>query len=293
MPLSHERTFRVRHSECDVHGIVRDASYLRYMESTAFDASAAAGFDQARYVAINRMWLIRETVIDFHNVLRMGDRVAVKTWVADFRRVRSRRAYELRHADTGVVAAAAHTDWAFLDMTTGRPAVIPADLIAVFFPEGLPDQPEPRSRFPAAEPPMSGAFTLRRHVEWRDLDSAGHVNNAVYLDYVEDAAWRHLAACGWPIARLAAEGIDLATYRHRIEYRQPALPPDELEVATWVASNGADSAVRHTTVKRVADGELLAQAHTVWRCVDAATRAPIPMSGAMLADLMPYDQPDE
>jgi acyl-CoA thioester hydrolase len=277
MPLTHDRTFRVRHSECDIHGIVRDASYLRYMEATAFDASAAAGFDQPRYMALGRMWLIRETWIEYLGALRMGDAAVVTTWVADFRRVRSRRAYTVRHAATGDLVARAHTDWAFIDLATGRPAVIPADLIAAFFPEGLPDQPEPRERFPAAQPPEQGALTYQRHVDWRDLDTAGHVNNAVYLDYVEDAARRHCADCGWPLDRLAAEGVDLATCYHRMEYRQPALPQDQLDVSTWgLTIGGADSGLRHTTIKRVSDGELLAQAHTAWRCVNASTRAALP-----------------
>jgi acyl-CoA thioester hydrolase len=284
MPLIHERTFRVRHSECDIHGFVRDASYLRYMESTAFDASAAAGFDQPRYLVMGRMWLIRETVIEFLGHLRMGEAAAVQTWVADFRRVRSRRAYEVRQAATRDIVARAHTDWAFLDLATGRPAVIPSDLIAAFFPEGMPDQPEPRERFPALTPPAGVAFTYRRQVEWRDLDTAGHVNNAVYLDYVEDTARRQLAAAAWPPARLATEGIDFATCSHRIEYRQPALPEDELAVTTWVVGLDLDPALRHTTITRVADGELLARAHTAWRCVDAATRVTrIPPPGLIAA----------
>ncbi len=284
MPLTHERTFRVRHAECDIHGVVRDANYLRYMESAAFDASAAAGYDQARYQAIGCLWLIRETSIDLRGELRMNDAVTVKTWVADFRRVRSRRAYELRRVATNEVVATAYTDWAFLEAATGRPAVIPAELIAAFFPEGPSDQPEPRPRFPAAEPPPD-AFTMQRRVEWRDLDSAGHVNNAAYLDYVEEAARQHLAAGGWPTARLAAAGLALAARRHRIEYRQPALPDTTLRVTTWLVATEPHAATRHTTIQRAADGELLAQARTTWGCVDPTTRAALPIPRALLDDL--------
>ena len=42
MALTHERTFRVRHYECDSYGHVNHANYLRYMQEAAFDASAAA-----------------------------------------------------------------------------------------------------------------------------------------------------------------------------------------------------------------------------------------------------------
>ena len=96
MPLIHERSFRVRHHECDIHRIVRDASYLRFMQETAFDASAAAGYGQRRYVAIGKLWLIRETDVDFIRPLRYGDTVRVKTWVADFRRVQSCLLYTSR-----------------------------------------------------------------------------------------------------------------------------------------------------------------------------------------------------
>ena len=49
MPLEHARTFRVRYYECDALGHAKGVSLLRYMQETAFDASAAAGYDLARY----------------------------------------------------------------------------------------------------------------------------------------------------------------------------------------------------------------------------------------------------
>ena len=99
MPLTHVRTFRVRHYECDAYGHVNYANYLRYMQEAAFDASAAAGYDLDRYEAMGRHWLVRETDIEYLRPLRYGDTVQVKTWVADFRRIRSRRAYEFRRFD--------------------------------------------------------------------------------------------------------------------------------------------------------------------------------------------------
>jgi YbgC/YbaW family acyl-CoA thioester hydrolase len=101
MPLIHKRMFRVRHYECDAYGHVNHANYLRYMQETALDASAAVGYDEARYLAMGTLWLIRETDIEYLCALRYGDSVEVVTWVGDFRRVRSRRFYELRHTDTG------------------------------------------------------------------------------------------------------------------------------------------------------------------------------------------------
>ena len=287
MPLIHERSFRVRHHECDIHRIVRDASYLRFMQETAFDASAAAGYGQRRYVAIGKLWLIRETDVNFISPLRYGDIVRVKTWVADFRRVQSRRMYELTKEGSDELVASAHTDWAFLDRTTGRPTPIPDEIVAAFFPEGAPAEVHPRKRFPVAPAPPPGLVVLRRRVEWRDLDAVGHVNNATYADYVEDIAHQAAANYGWSAAAMAAKGFDLATREMCIDYRLPALPGDELEIATWLSEVTPDSAVRHTTVARVSDGEVLAQARTGWECVDVKTREAMAAPAAFLDDLMP------
>jgi acyl-CoA thioester hydrolase len=285
MPMIYERTFRVRHHECDIHRIVRDACYFRYMQEAAFDASTAAGYGQRRYVAMGMLWLIRETDVEFLIPLRFGDSVRVKTWVGDFRRVQSRRMYELRNDATGELVAHAHTDWAFLDRATGRPAVIPDELISAFFPEGAPSETFPRRRFPDAPPPPPGAFTLRRRVEWRDLDAVGHVNNAAYADFVENIARQAAAACGWPAAAMAAAGFDLATRQISIDYRHPALPEDELEILTWLSDVSDESAVRHTSITRVADGELLARARSVWGCVSFDVRRPCALPQGLVEGL--------
>src|SRR5512142_1116600 len=96
MPLTHVRSFRVRYYECDAYGHVNNANYARYMQEAAFDASAAAGYDFARYEQMGRLWVVRETDIEYLRPLCYGDTVEVKTWVANFQRVRSRRRYELR-----------------------------------------------------------------------------------------------------------------------------------------------------------------------------------------------------
>lgn len=253
MPLTQVRTFRVRHYECGPDGLLRAAVYLRYMQEAAFDASAAAGYDLARYAAMGCHWLVRETEIDYFRPLRYGEAVVVKTWVADFRRVRSRRAYEFRLVDTGMPVAQAHTDWVFLDTATERPASIPEEMKSAFFPEGAPTEAQPRERFPDLSPPP-GAFRQRRCVAWRDLDAAGHVNNAVYVTYVEE--------CGRAANAGAAAGSTLWPRQHRIEYRLPALLGDELELVTWAADGAEGAALRYTFVQGK-DGTLLARARSV------------------------------
>lgn len=284
MPLIHERVFRVRHYECDAYGHVNQANYVRYCQEAAFDASAAAGYDMATYEAMDRMWLVRETEVKYLRPLRYGDSVLVRTWVDDFRRVRSRRAYELRHAGSGKLVARATTDWVFLQLSTLRPAAIPPEMEGAFFPEGAPDAAPPRKRFPPAQP-TPNAFCQQRRAEWRDLDPAGHVNNSTYLAYVEDCGVQALTTRGWPIARMEAEGLAIVARRQRIEYQQPALLDDELEVTTWLSEADRATALRQTTITRPADGALIARArtHHVW--VDLGTGRPAAIPDTVLEAL--------
>jgi acyl-CoA thioester hydrolase len=285
--LIHTRTFRVRHYECDAYGHVNHANYLRYMQEAAIEASGAAGYDEARYEEIGHFWLIRETEIEYLRPLRYNDVVEVKTYVVDFRRVRSRRAYEFSLAGSGESVAHARTDWAFLDRATLRPAAIPEEMKIAFFPEGTPNVMPPRERFPEPPPPPPSVFHQHRRAEWRDLDQAGHVNNAVYLNYIEDCGVGMVAAFGWPIPRMTAEGFAVVARQHRIEYKQPALLDDELEVTTWLSEVQDSTAIRHSTVTRVCDKALLMQARTVHVWVDLETGKPKPIPEPFLRDLAP------
>jgi len=287
VPLTHVRTFCVRHYECDADGHVYQANYLRYMQEAAFDASAAAGYDLQRYEALDRTWLVRETEIEYLWPLRYADRVEVKTWVQDFRRVRSRRAYEFRLASTERLVARALTDWVYLETSTLHPAVISEELKANFCPEGIAEQMPSRQRFPRPPAQPLGVFCQERRVEWRDLDPAGHANNAVYLNFIEDCGIQMMAAHGWPLRRMAAEGFALVARQHRIEYKAPALLDDKLEVRTWLSAIEGSSVVRHSAITRASDGALVLRGRTLHVWLDLQSQRPTALPEALLKDLAP------
>lgn len=83
-PIFFERAFRIRHYECDAYGHVNHANYVRYMQETAFDASAAVGYALADYEIMGRFWLVRETGVTYIRPLTYGDTVIVKTWVSNY-----------------------------------------------------------------------------------------------------------------------------------------------------------------------------------------------------------------
>lgn len=250
MPRIHERTFRVRHVECDANGMLYPAHVLRYMQETALDASAAAGYSVPWYDTHGTMWLIRATDLTLRHPVRSDAQVIVKTWVADFRRVRSRRAYEIRRADSGQIVARALTDWVYLDTATLRPATVPDEMLQGFWPDGPPaEELPPREPFPDDAPPED-AFTQERIVRWSDLDQAGHVNNAMVLDFMEDCGAANSARDD--LTPLVDGAGAYVPRRVRLDYRLPALLGETLHVITWRVEAG-----RRYVVQRASDGERL------------------------------------
>ena len=284
MPRTFTRSFRVRYYECDAYGHLNSVNYLRYMQETAFDASADAGYDQQRYAEMNRYWLIRETTIEYLQPVYYNQEVQVTTWISDFRRVSSRRAYEFRLAGSGLLCARAFTDWVFLDATTGQPTGIPEALVADFYPEGKPAAFPARQPFPKAPAPPAQVFKVCRQVTWHDLDSMQHINNAVYLSYASECGFQAVAAFGWPLERMLETGFAIVVRRCQIQYLLPGLLDEQLEIATWASGIRRSMATRHFTIHRVDDGALLSQVHmfSVW--VDFKTGKPVRIPHQFLQD---------
>ena len=287
MPLEFRRNFRVRFYECDPFGHLNNVSYLRYMQETAFDASAAAGYDQARYQELKHSWLIRETDIEYLKPLQFNDEVEVKTWVADFHRVRSKRAYEFRTLESSELVAKASTDWVYMDDFNGAPARVPEYIAKAFYPEGLPASFPPRKPFPKAPPPPHGVFEIHRRVTWADLDPAQHVNNSVYMGYIEECGMQVIAAHGWPVTRMLSEGFALLIRRHQIEYLSQAKLDDELLIQTWASDVRRSTATRHYQITRASDDKPVANVNSLGVWVDLSSGRPIRIPENLLLDFAP------
>jgi acyl-CoA thioester hydrolase len=285
MPPVHTSAFRVRSYECDAYGHVNHANYLRYMQEAAFDASQAVGYGARRTSEIGYQWLAYETEIEYLHPVVYGDTLEIKTWVVDFRRVRSLRRYEFYVREKLVAHGA--TDWVLIDLRQGMPAAIPPEIIAAYAP-GEAVQPAPaRPPFPPAPAPPPDVFTLRRRVTWEEIDAAGHVNNAVYLNYITDGGMQASRIYGWPVNRLRAEGIGIVARQHQIEYKAAAALDDELEIITWLSDMKRATGVRHYKILRLSDQKLLARVRSLCVWIDLHSGEPRRIPQPFLDDLAP------
>ena len=108
------------------------------------------------------------------------------------------------------------------------------------------------------------SFTLRIKVRPNELDSWGHVNNAVYLNYAELIASEHVETLGIGREWCAKQGGGWVVRKHEITYHQPALYGDELEIVTRPDGFKAATGMRKTKITRAKDGALLADVATEW-----------------------------
>ena len=219
-----ETSIRVRFEECQPGGEIRASAFLRYAQDAAWVHSDAAGFGRDWYLERGLTWLVRCVELDVLGPSGPGDTLSVGTEVTGLRRVWARRRGEVLGPD-GALVAVVLTDW----VMTG-PGFVPVRVPAEFF-EVFPPVPDGFDPARVALPPTPPQAHLRRfHVRRSEIDPMAHVNNAAYVDYLEESLAEAEAGAG------AALGV--RPRRYRLEYQQAAEPGAELVGASWRDDDG-------------------------------------------------------
>ena len=123
----------------DGNGHANNVAYVQWMQDVAVRHFAAIGGIERMHAA-GGTWVARSHRIEYLRPAFAGERIEVRTWVADCRRVRSLRRYEFARPSDGTVLARGETDWVLVDVGTGRPRGIPATIRRAF--TVVPDREE-------------------------------------------------------------------------------------------------------------------------------------------------------
>ena len=128
--------------------------------------------------------------------------------------------------------------------------------------------------------PNSPIHTYTFTVPQSAIDDYGHVNNVIYVQWMQDAAIRHGEATAGYV--LPADAGWFAR-EHRIEYLAPAFVDEEIEVRTWLASVKLSRIQRRYEFVRVTDGKVIAKGETLWIYVSLSSGRPIRIPEELLA----------
>ena len=119
-----------------------------------------------------------------------------------------------------------------------------------------------------------------------DIDELGHVNNAVWVQWIQDVAVAHWDAAADPAHK---DSYFWVVVRHEIDYLRPAFEGERVTARTWIDPEiqGARS-VRHMEFTGP-DGKLLVRARTQWAIIDKAAGRPVRVPREVVAPFLPSD----
>ena len=224
LATSWDATYRVRFDEAGPDGRLRTSGFMRFAQDLAWQHSSGLGFGRSWYAERGLTWLVRAAELAVLDPPEMGTSVSARTTIAGIRRVFARRHGEFRLED-GALAGWVDTDWVLID-TRGAPTRIPP-VFAESFGAGEPLASIGRVVLPETPADASrSTLTVRAH----ELDPYAHANNAVYLDWLDEA----MLAAGPE----AAAAVAATPRRVRMEFLLAAELGARFDGAVWQDEDG-------------------------------------------------------
>ncbi len=127
--------------------------------------------------------------------------------------------------------------------------------------------------------------TLR--VRGYHLDGYGHVNNARYLEFLEEGRWAWFDERPELFRWLQDGGLAFVAVNLNIDYREAALAGDDLEIESRLSALGGRSAKMHQRIRRVRDGALVSAATLTFVLLDTNAGQAMPIEGELRTRLEP------
>jgi len=115
------------------------------------------------------------------------------------------------------------------------------------------------------------SFEIRMVVQPSDIDAMGHVNNVVYLRWMQDAAAAHWEAAAPADLRGLVSWV---VVRHEIDYKAPAFDGERLVARTWVGEPTGATWERFIEIRHSEGDRLLARGRSVYAALDRITGRP-------------------
>ncbi|BDA67039.1 thioesterase [Calothrix sp. PCC 7716] len=126
-------------------------------------------------------------------------------------------------------------------------------------------------------------FQTLLRVRHYEMDALGHVNNAVYQNYLEQAAIEHSESLGFNFELYQELGGVFVMRRVEIDYLRPAVASDTLEITTWLEEIRGTRARRRYEIRKKNKDDLLVTAEALWVWVDTKTMRPRPIPDVLLS----------
>lgn len=136
---------------------------------------------------------------------------------------------------------------------------------------------------------MSTVFDLNITVSAADIDVLGHVNNVVYVKWMQDVATAHIEQLGLGVAQYLELKHAMVAVEHHVQYRKACFKDEEIILRTWLSDLNAMYSFRQYAFFRPADQTLLFVGSTKWACVEISSGRPKRLSPTFTQAYQPID----
>ncbi len=136
---------------------------------------------------------------------------------------------------------------------------------------------------------MSSVFDLRIKVKPEHIDVLGHVNNVVYVQWMQDVASAHIETLGVGLDQYLEMKHAMVAVEHHVQYRKAAMLDDDVILRTWLYEINALYSFRQYAFFNAKDQSLLFTGNTKWACIEIASGRPKRMSPTFIQAYQPID----
>jgi acyl-CoA thioester hydrolase len=130
---------------------------------------------------------------------------------------------------------------------------------------------------------MANRFTASFTAAPETIDELGHVNNAVWVQWIQQVATAHWQAVAPPDQQAAYVWV---VVRHEIDYLRVLGPGEQVTAQTWVADAPQGAKFDRFMEFTGADGRVHVRARTVWALLDKASGRPLRVTAAIVAPFL-------
>ena len=135
----------------------------------------------------------------------------------------------------------------------------------------------PEAEFAELEWDYPNPFVIRVLASAGDIDVLDHVNNGVYLRWMEQVAWAHSQSCGIDWNEYHRLNRAMVARRHEIDYLAACFEGDRILASTWIAEPSRIGLKRYYQLIREQDRRTVLRAKTQWVCMDLKRAKPARM----------------
>lgn len=214
--------YRVDYFTVDGKRTLRPARLVDFLTSVAVKHSDALGFDLDYFAREQKCWVLLNWHIKIKRWPDEGEFLKLSTWSDQHGRVRADRDYAAED-ESGVEIVNAASRWVLMDLAKRRPKKPEPDFLDPYkFPKCREISKE-NYKMPDI-PDRPADFVMEQMVTRRDLDTNGHTNNAVYID--------------WAVDTVEDKFYDSHSLREIIvSYKKECMKDDTIRVETWREEN--------------------------------------------------------